>query len=693
MRKLKEKIKNNKRKFLVIISVIIILLISIVITFSYLNSKNQTEKMCLVQFDTLGGSSVESQSVICGENITQPKDPEKEGFEFIKWNFAGDEFNFDENINNDIILVAEWQIKEGIESVWINFNTNGGTLMPPIEIAKGATISKPINPTKNGYKFVEWEFEGEKFDFNSKINNDITLNAKWEKSNDKQNSSNSNSNNNSNSEIINSSNNSNSNCNITLSGLKSCISNDLEWSSLKGTWYLTGTDDVMITFSEDSSNYEYQGTHFQFYPSNVDYAGGQGGTFPKSMGYSATTIALYVNITDINSSSITIDNKYIFYKKKNYPSHIESNLEKLFNNLDGTWYLDGYYKDVYVKFTAGTRYDEKVLFYEEHNFCSVYGTTYPSTCYGTTYFQYYLLDDHNMGISGYGWSYNSGYLYNTSSGKKLKFSKTPTITSVNSIELNKTSIDLFINNSENLIATINPSNATNKNINWTSSDTSVATVDNNGRVTAKKAGTTTIIVSSDDGNKKATCKVTVKNINVAGISISESNLNLIRGNSHSLTATINPSNATNKNITWTSSDTSIATVNSSGKVTAISEGIATITATTNDGGFTATCTVNVTNPPLSAKGSIGYSIISSSAGLHGGISVDIKATGGTGKYTYYYIKLYASDGVLIGQTSTTTNNEIFVSGYKNGSYYAEFEVRDSNGTVYTGKTGITTISM
>ena len=80
---------------------------------------------------------------------------------------------------------------------------------------------------------------------------------------------------------------------------------------------------------------------------------------------------------------------------------------------------------------------------------------------------------------------------------------------VESVSLDKTSITLTEGDSETLTATVSPSNATNKNVSWKSSDESVATV-SNGKVTALKAGTATITVTTDDGSKTATCQVTVE---------------------------------------------------------------------------------------------------------------------------------------------------------------------------------------
>ena len=164
---------------------------------------------------------------------------------------------------------------------------------------------------------------------------------------------------------------------------------------------------------------------------------------------------------------------------------------------------------------------------------------------------------------------------------------------VESVSLDKTSITLTEGDSQTLTATVSPSNATNKNVSWKSSNTSVATV-SNGKVTALKAGTASITVTTEDGGKTATCQVTVnaRVYNVESVSLDKTSITLTEGDSQTLTATVSPSNATNKNVSWKSSNTSVATV-SNGKVTALKAGTATITVTTDDGGKTATCMVTV----------------------------------------------------------------------------------------------------
>ena len=178
-------------------------------------------------------------------------------------------------------------------------------------------------------------------------------------------------------------------------------------------------------------------------------------------------------------------------------------------------------------------------------------------------------------------------------GKTASCSVTVSPIAVTGISLNKTTMSLLIGGTEKLTATVSPSNATNKNVSWTSSNMNIATVDSNGNVSAIKDGTVVITATTEDGGKKATCSVTVNPIAVTGVSLNKTSMSMTAGDTQTLTATITPSNATDKSVTWSSNNTSVATVSSSGVVTAKAAGMATITVTTNDGAKTASCSVSV----------------------------------------------------------------------------------------------------
>ena len=167
---------------------------------------------------------------------------------------------------------------------------------------------------------------------------------------------------------------------------------------------------------------------------------------------------------------------------------------------------------------------------------------------------------------------------------------------VTNVTLNKSAMTLEVNGSEKLTATVEPSNATNQNVTWESSNNEVATVGQDGTVTAVKAGTATITVTTADGNKTAECKVTVnapQTKPVTGVTLNKSAMTLEVNGSEKLTATVEPSDATNQNVTWESSNNEVATVGQDGTVTAVKEGTAAITVKTADGNYQATCAVTV----------------------------------------------------------------------------------------------------
>ena len=187
---------------------------------------------------------------------------------------------------------------------------------------------------------------------------------------------------------------------------------------------------------------------------------------------------------------------------------------------------------------------------------------------------------------------------------KGKTNPQPQVVGVTSVSIDKTSLSLAEGESATLSATVKPDNATNKTVSWSSSNSSVATVDAAGKVSAVAEGTATITAKA--GEKSATCSVSVtkKAVAVESITLDKTSLELKEGETATLIATVNPDNATNKAVTWSSDKTSVATVNASGKVTAVAEGTATITA--KAGGKTATCIISVKKAGMSAGDPEGF---------------------------------------------------------------------------------------
>ncbi len=156
------------------------------------------------------------------------------------------------------------------------------------------------------------------------------------------------------------------------------------------------------------------------------------------------------------------------------------------------------------------------------------------------------------------------------------------------------SVTLSKGYTKTLTATVTPSNATNKAVTWKSTNTKVATVDKNGKVTAVGKGTAYIICTTKDGKFTDECKVTVEVKKILGLGLSDTRLYLNKGDKQRIAVEITPVDASNKKLKWTSSDEKVATVSSKGLVTAVGKGKCTIRVEATDGSkWVATCTVTV----------------------------------------------------------------------------------------------------
>ena len=244
---------------------------------------------------------------------------------------------------------------------------------------------------------------------------------------------------------------------------------------------------------------------------------------------------------------------------------------------------------------------------------------------------------------------------------------------VTSITLSDTSLNLQLNNAKQLTATVLPEDADNKEVKWTSSDEAVASLPTPGLVLAVGYGTCTITCSATDGSGvKATCEVTVPRL-VTGINVSPATLTLEPEQTQTLTATVQPSDATNKAVTWSCDNTAVATVSQSGIVTAVAEGECTITATAKDGsGVKGTCKVTV-----EAKGINGHAYVEI-----GGLkwaTMNVGATTIAGSYETCSGDYFAWGEIetrYMTMTRTEANSATFTwknrygSGYSNSNYPA-----------------------
>jgi uncharacterized protein YjdB len=262
---------------------------------------------------------------------------------------------------------------------------------------------------------------------------------------------------------------------------------------------------------------------------------------------------------------------------------------------------------------------------------------------------------------------------------------------VSSVSLNRTEITLARSGTVTLIATVLPSNATNKTVVWTSSDTNIATVTSAGLVTVKSNATignaTVITATSIDGGRTATCTVTA-GIPVTGVSLNKNSRTIEKGSTYDLNQTVYPSTATVRTVTWSSSNTAVATVSATGLVSAVSGGTAVVTVTTDDGGFTAICNVTVTVPVT------GVSLSPTSITLPRNGTIDLTETVSPSDATDKTVTYSSSNPSAVSVDSVTGLVKVLTSSYPtrvtitvettDGSYEATCSV--TAGVVVTGIT-------
>ena len=168
---------------------------------------------------------------------------------------------------------------------------------------------------------------------------------------------------------------------------------------------------------------------------------------------------------------------------------------------------------------------------------------------------------------------------------------------VKSVSLNIEKSEMNEGDTLQLAATVSPKTATNKEVTWKSSNEEVAKVDENGKVTAISSGKATIIVTTKDQAKTASCEITVnekaKDILVTQIDLNVNQKEIYIGDKFKINATITPDNATNKDLTWETEDKTIATVSNDGTVTGVAKGKVTIKVTNKASGKSAVCVVTV----------------------------------------------------------------------------------------------------
>lgn len=184
-------------------------------------------------------------------------------------------------------------------------------------------------------------------------------------------------------------------------------------------------------------------------------------------------------------------------------------------------------------------------------------------------------------------------------------SSTSTDVPATGVTVTPASASVSVGSTTSLSATVAPATATNKAVTWSSNNPAVATVNASGVVTGVAVGTATVTATSQSGSFTASATVTVAGVAtvpVTGVGVTPTTAALAVGGTTPLLANVLPANATNKTVTWTSSNTAVATVSASGVVTGVAAGTAMVTATTQSGSFTASATITVTASNIPATG-------------------------------------------------------------------------------------------
>jgi len=130
-----------------------------------------------VDFDSNGGSRINSLNVLEGDKADEPNDPVREGYTFNSWTLNGRKYNFNSSVNSDITLVAKWD--KIPEVYYVEFKPNNGSLSTTVSVNENQTVKAPRTPVREGYDFNGWLLNGNKYNFSTRVTKNIVLEASW----------------------------------------------------------------------------------------------------------------------------------------------------------------------------------------------------------------------------------------------------------------------------------------------------------------------------------------------------------------------------------------------------------------------------------------------------------------------------------------------------------------------------------
>ncbi len=483
----------------------------------------------------------------------------------------------------------------------------------------------PDNPEKDHYVFEYWELEGKKFSNSTKLKDDITLTAVFKKeNNDNKNNGNNNSGNSNNKQISDTT--KVENIKLDKNIIKINIGHG---EKINGEILPSNATNKKITWISNNSTIATVDDNGQVKGVGI----GTTWIIARSSNGKESKCEVTVSGNNINASKISID-------KKNTSINVgdsitlnpiitpENTTNKVVtwqssNNDIATVSTNGVVKGlkkgsvtITVKTSNGKQDQSTVTIYDKKIDVSkidinitnknievgdsfkITSTITPNNATNKNVTWQSSNDkvaivDQNGSVKGVGpGSATLTAITHNGKGAECHLTVTGKIIAVSSITLNSNNLSMFEGDKTTLKATINPSNSTNKNIKWISSSSKIATVDQNGAVVAVGVGTTTITATIEGKSSSCTVKVSAKTVAVTAVVLNKINASMYVGDNIQLMGTVSPSNATNKSISWRSSNTSIATVDASGKVTAKSPGTAKIIITSSNG-KSAECTITV----------------------------------------------------------------------------------------------------
>lgn len=581
-----------KKIFLNKISIILVAALSVVIitsifVFNHSGNKtadnsNSNSKKCHIIFDSNGGTKVDNLVFDCGTKVDPPKTvPTKNGFEFNGWTYLGVLYDFDQIINDDVELIADYSPLDGVKIVTVSFDTDGVAKIKSIDVKVGETINKPKDPVKYGYKFTGWFLNKDLFDFSQAINNNIQLKAKWKKDTSKKELSDT---------IL-----VNINNKCTANYSKNVETKEAYIGSTFNIDYLYSTN---VAYSTDFCSVVYKTSD-----KSVASISSSGDVVTLKPG----KVELYecINDTDSNTEIGCFKALLVVKDKEHNFQNIQSSESSQTSENTSTPTGNSNPNKISLS-THNIEIDigqekEFTISYEPSNIDESAISCFSNN--DNAKLNSYIVGSNKRTIVGMkeGTSIITCYNDNNGTANRVKdtinvlvrYHKVQGITFNNVGDFYETSIGFGVCPQY----TITPNNATNKNVTLTSSNPSVVAI-NGECIRTLSEGTSTITITTEEGHFTDSFVVNVHYVSPTDMHIYGCPLNAKVGENIKLTHRISPSHVTDSSVTWTSLNENIATVDQKGNVVIVGRPTATATAhirviSNANENVTATCSIGI----------------------------------------------------------------------------------------------------